>query len=74
MLTLTLKTLKKPLNCLDVPGGPVVRNMPARAGNMDLTPDPKRSHVLWGHQAHVPQLLKPTYPRTCAPQQEKPPQ
>ena len=24
--------------------------------------------------AHVPQLLKPVYPRPCAPQQEKPPQ
>ena len=33
---------------LDVPGGPAVGNLPARAGNAGLVPDPGRLHVLQG--------------------------
>ena len=29
------------------PGGPVVKNLPARAGDMGSIPDPGRSHLLW---------------------------
>ena len=34
-----------------------VRNPPANARDTGLIPGQGRSHVLWGHQAHVPQLL-----------------
>ena len=66
------------------PGGSVVKNLPASAGDMGLIPGPWRSHMPWSNQAHVPQLLnlcsraqkpqpwKPVYPRT-APQQESNP-
>ena len=32
----------------DFPGGPVVKNTPARAGDTDLIPGPGRLHMLWG--------------------------
>ena len=41
------------------PGGSVVKNLPANAGDVVLIPDPGRSHI-------------PACPRVCAPQQEKP--
>ena len=31
------------------PGGSVVKNLPAHAGDMGLIPDPGRSHVLWSN-------------------------
>ena len=31
------------------PGGPVVKNLPANAGDMGLTPGPGRFHMLWGN-------------------------
>ena len=31
------------------PGGPVDKNMPVNAGDMDLIPGPGRFHVLWGN-------------------------
>ena len=49
-----------------------------------MIPDPRRSHIPWSNKACEPQLLslcsgaqelqllKPTSPRTCSPQQEKP--
>ena len=50
----------------DFPGGQMVKNPSANAGDTGLIPDQSR--------AHKPQLLKPPSPRACAPQQEKPPQ
>ena len=32
---------------LDFPGGAVVKNPPANAGDMDSNPGPGRSHVPW---------------------------
>ena len=29
----------------DFPGGPVIRNLPANAGDIGLIPDPERSHM-----------------------------
>ena len=40
--------LKNTLLC-DIPGGPVVKNLPANAGDTDLTPGPGRSHMLRGN-------------------------
>ena len=65
------------------PGGSVVKNMPASAGDKSLTPDPGRLHmqlslcttaiepVLSSQQL---QLLKPEHPRACALQHKKSPQ
>ena len=67
------------------PGGAVVKNPPASAGDMGSSPGLGRSHMPRSNQARAPQLLslrsrarepqllKPA-PRARAPQQEKPPQ
>ena len=61
------------------PGGSVVKNLSANAGDKVLTPDPGRSHMPRVPQllslcsrAWELQLLKSTCPRVCALQQEKP--
>ena len=66
------------------PCGSVVKNPPAKAGDMSSIPGPGKSHMPWSDKASVPQplslgsrtreqqQLKPTCPRACALQQEKP--
>ena len=56
------------------PGGSVVKNSPASAGDTGAIPDPERAHIPRSNSAHVPQtlslcsgaqepqLLKPTRP------------
>ena len=47
-----LKMLKKKnivFHILKFPGGPVVKDLPAKAGDTGLIPDPGSSHVLWGN-------------------------
>ena len=39
------------------PGGPVAENLPANAGDMGLSPDLGRFHMLWDNRAHVPPPL-----------------
>ena len=75
----------KTVSSLVFPGGSVVKNLPAIAGDMGSIPDPRRSHMPWSDKARVPQLLslcsrahapqrlKPVRPRARALQQEKPP-
>ena len=41
----------------DFPGGAVVKNPPANAGDMGSSPGPGRSHMPWSNYAHAPQLL-----------------
>ena len=36
----------------------MVKNLPANAGDMGLTPGPRRPHMSYGNEAHVPQLPK----------------
>ena len=69
------------------PGGSVVKNLPAKAGGGDSTPDLGRSRTPWSNNywtcdleprsrnrwVHVLRLLKPECPRACAPHREKPP-
>ena len=43
-----VKLLKK-LNEPGVPWGPVVKNLPANAGNTVSIPDLARFHMLWGN-------------------------
>ena len=43
----------------DFPGGPVVKNPPANAGDMNSIPGPGRSHMLWVNLACATQILKP---------------
>ena len=54
------------------PGGSVVKNPPANAGDMGSIPGPGGSHMPQSNQAHTPQLLS-LCSRAHAPQQEKPP-
>ena len=42
----------------DFPDGPVVRNLPASAGNMGLIPGPGESHLPQSNSTHVSQLLR----------------
>ena len=35
--------------CLDLPGGAVVKNPPANAGDTDLSPGPGRFHMPWSN-------------------------
>ena len=39
------------------PGGLVVKNPPANAGDMGSIPGPERSHMPWSSWACAPQLL-----------------
>ena len=41
----------------DCPGGAVVKNLPANAGDMGSIPRLGRSHMLQSNKAHAPQLL-----------------
>ena len=57
----------------------MVKNPPAKAGDLGLSPGLGRSHMLQSNEAHAPQLLSPRAttteartPRDRAPQQEKP--
>ena len=47
----------KNIKCGDFPGGAVVKNPPANAGDMGSSPGLGRSHMPWSNQTHVPQLL-----------------
>ncbi|KAJ8792258.1 hypothetical protein J1605_019950 [Eschrichtius robustus] len=79
ILLMTLRKLKVPLmselkgKIPGFPGGAVVKNPPANAGDTGLSPGLGRSHVLRSNEAHAPQLLS-LRSRARAPQQEKPPQ
>ena len=39
------------------PGGAVVKNPPAKVGDMGSSPGPGRSHMPWSNEARAPQLL-----------------
>ena len=41
----------------DFPGGSVVKNPPANAGDMGSSPGPGRSHMPWSNETRAPQLL-----------------
>ena len=43
---------------MDFPGGPVVENPPAKAGETGSIPGLGRSHIPWGGLAPAPQLQK----------------
>ena len=51
----------------DFPGGAVVKNPPANAGDTGCSPGPGRSHTPWSNKAHAPQLLS-LHSRACEPQ------
>ena len=50
---------KKILEMEDFPGGPVIKNLPANAGNAVSTPGAGRFYMPCGNEACVPQLLNP---------------
>ena len=43
--------------CEGFPGGSVVKNLPASAGDVGSIPDSGRSHMSWSKKAYVSQLL-----------------
>ena len=47
----------------DFPGGPGVKNLPAKAGDMGSIPGRGRFHMPQGSKAPAPQLLKPVHLR-----------
>ena len=49
----------KILGTQDFPGGTMVKNPPANAGDTGSSPGLGRSHVPWSGWAREPQLLKP---------------
>ena len=53
------------------PGGTVVKNLSANAGDTGSSPGPGRSHMLQSNEAHAPQLLS-LRSRACEPQVLKP--
>ena len=53
--------------CLGFPGGAVVKNPPASAGDMGSSPGLGRSHMLRNNWARAPQLLS-LHSRACEPQ------
>ena len=57
----------------DFPGGPVVKNRPANAGDTGLNRGPGRLRALRSNKAHAPPLLSLSS-RAGALQQEKTPQ
>ena len=54
----------------DFPGGTVVKNPSASAGDMGSSPGPGRSHMLQSNYARASQLLS-LGSRACSPQLEK---
>ena len=56
---------------MDFPGGAVVKNLPANAGDTGSSPGLGRSHM---PQSNKPATTEAHVPRACAPQQEKPQQ
>ena len=64
---------KKKKKQQDFSGGPVVKNLPANAGDTGSIPGLGKYHMLQGNIARVPQLLS-LRSRADAPQLEKPPQ
>ena len=71
--------IKKSTNNRDFPGGTVVKNPPAKAGDTGSSLSPGRSHMLQSNYAREPQLLSPCAttteahaPTASAPQQKKP--
>ena len=47
----------KKMHARDFPGGAVVKNPLANAGDTGSSPGPGRSHMPWSNEACVPQLL-----------------
>ena len=65
---------------LSFPGGLVIKNLLAHAGEMGLTPGSGRFHMLCGatkpvhhnYWAHAPQVQKPVCPRADDPREKLP--
>ena len=72
------------VHTMHFPGGSVVKNPPANAGDTGSVAALGKFHTPWDNKAHEPQLLslcsreqdlqpqKPTQHRACVLQQEKP--
>jgi len=59
---------------VDFPGGPVVKNPPANAGDTGFDPWSRKIPHAAGQQCPCTTTTEVCMPRACAPQQEEPPQ
>ena len=59
LVNILLGALKWPIR--DFPGGAVVKNLPANAGDTGSSPGPGRSHMPRSNKARATQLLKPAH-------------
>ena len=50
---------------MDFPAGPMVKNLPANVKDTGSIPGPGRSHMPWGNEAWMPQLLSPCSLAPC---------
>ena len=66
-MNITLSYLQDCSDWEDFPGGAVVKNPPANAGDTGSSPGPGRSHMPRSNEAHAPQLLS-LHSRACEPQ------
>ena len=57
-----MKRKKKKNNFQGLPGGPVVKNLPANAGDTGSVPRLGRSHMPRSNETQEPQLLKTAHP------------
>ena len=71
ILNISIKHWK--LTFLDFPGGPVVKCLPANAGDTSSIPGPGRFHIPHDNWTCAPQLLKPLSFRAWTPQPESSP-
>ena len=54
------------INSQGFPGGAVVENLPANAGDTGSSPGPGGSHMPWSDWAREPQLLSPRVWSLCS--------
>ena len=71
ILNISIKNWK--LTFLDFPGGPVVKSLPANAGDTSSIPGLGRFHIPHGNWTCAPQRLKPLSFRVWTPQPESSP-
>ena len=58
-VVLALETVWSKIVAWGFPGGAVVKNLPANAGDTGSSPGPGRSHMPRSSSVHAPQLLSP---------------
>ena len=66
-----LKSYSNQNSVVGFPGGAVVKNLPANAGDAGSSPGPGRSHMPWSGWARAPQLLRSHEPQLLSPHEQQ---